>query len=332
MKKWFALAIVISLTSICFAETSNPTTKKKPTVKQDQKQEKTAPVTQEKQELKKPPIVKFSMSMIESGRIDPGYAGIPVSEVVEAIEQITNVAKGEFESTADYNKRKSAALARTFLGNLTVDDTLAFVVPVAASRQYASGLKYNFNADTGEVRLYVLPTSSTLNGIGAPDYRTNRRKSEGLDQFDIDFKIISKNTYQASNAYGATITVDESNSVKHGIAANRIPFLDFKREIIYRNPIPTVQFNMENAKAAKELPSLKALIVMKLADPYVVYNFFHSKPTRDSPNELSSQGKYLTGDVMGIVFYSGINGEILARIPETFGKSEPKPETKAQAQ
>jgi hypothetical protein len=201
MRKWFVLAIVIFSMGICLAE-SSPATKKKPTVKQDQKQEKSVPVTQEKQELKKPPIVKFSMSMIVNGRIDPGYAGIPVSEVVEAIEQITRVEKGEFESTVEYNKRKSAALARTFLGDLTVEDTFAFVVPVAASRQYASGLKYNFNADTGEVLLYALPESSTMNGIGAPDYQTNRRKSEGLDQFNIDFKILSKNTYQASNAYG----------------------------------------------------------------------------------------------------------------------------------
>lgn len=331
MKKRFVLAIVMSLTSICLAETI-PATKKKPTVKQDQKQEKAASATQEKQELKKPPIVKFTMSMIGSGRIDPAYAGIPVSEVVEAIEQISNVEKSEFESTAEYNKRKSVALARTFLGDLTVEDTFAFVVPVAASRQYVNGVKYNYNADTGEVRLYALPKSSTMNGIGAPDYRTNRRESKGLDQFAIEFKNLSKNTYQASNAYGATITVEESNSITHGIAANRIPFLDFKREIIYRNPMPAVQFNMENAKAAKELPSLKALIVMKLADPYVVYDFFHSKPTRDNPKEMSNQGKYLTGDVMGIVFYSGTNGEILARIPETFGKSEPKPEPKAQVQ
>lgn len=332
MKKWFVLAIVMSLTSIFLAEAS-PATEKKTTARQDQKQEKAASATQEKEELKKTPIAKFSMRMVESGQLDPAYTGIPVSEVVEAIEQMFNVEKGEFESTIEYNKRKSAARARTFLGDLTVEDTFAFVVPVAANKwQYVTGLKYNFNADTGEVKLYTLPKSSTINGIGAPDYRTNRRESRGLDQFAIEFKNLSKSTYQASNAYGATITVEKLNSITHGIAANRIPFLDFEREIIYRNPMPAVQFNMENAKAAKELPSLKALIVMKLTDPYVVYDFFHSKPTRDKPIEMSNQRKYLTGDVMGIVFYSGINGEILARIPENFGKPEAKPEPKAQVQ
>lgn len=83
---------------------------------------------------------------------------------------------------------------------------------------------------------------------------------------------------------------------------------------------------MDNAKAARELPALKSLIVMKLADPYVVYDFMHSKPTRDKPTEITSQGKYLTGEVLGIVFYSGLTGEVFARLPDGFGKPEPKAE------
>jgi len=314
MKKWFVLVIIASLTGICFAQ-AKPTKKKQP-IKQEQKKEQ-----------KKPTIVKITMSMIESGHIDPG-AGIPVSNVIEAIEKMITLRKGEFESTADYNARREVALTEKFLGDSTVEDTFAFVKSVGDSSR--GGLKYDYNADTSEVRLYALPTSSSMNGIGEPNM-TNRRPSEGLDQFDLDYKIRLSDTYQASNAYGVTVTVERTYADNLGIAANKIPFLNFKRDwSYYQNPLPAAQFNLENAKAAKELPSLKALVVIKLASPYIVYNWFSKKPTRDEPTELSVTGKYLTGSVLGIVFYSGITGNILARIPETFGKPESKPEARKE--
>lgn len=330
MKKWFVLlAVTTSLTGACFAQ-DKPTAKKEQQAKQKQTKEQPAPAAPVKQEPKEPPVVKFSMDMLERGRIDPRYMGIPAAEVIDAIEKMTGVKKGEFESTADYNARRSAALAGKFLGDSSIEDVLAFVVPVSKGGKYSSGLRYEFNADTGDVNLYVLPASSKylpLNGIGAPDYATNRRESKGLDRFDLSKKIESQSTYQGSNAYGATVTVQKTSMSKLGIAANRLPFLSFERELAYSNPMIASQFKLENSRAAQELPALKVLIVMKLADPYIVYNFGHVEPKRDNPVDISVKEKFLTGNVIGIVFYSGLTGEIFARLPETFGKPEPKVES-----
>jgi len=311
---WVAIVVATLLVSVCKAQAKPPTKKEKPVVA--------------KQEPSKAPPVNFSMAMIEGDRIDLKYGGLPVADVVAAIEKLSGQNKGEFESTADFNARKAAALAGKLLGNSSVEDALAFVVPVTRGRACSNGLKYDFNADTSELCLFALAKSSSMNGIGAPDFQTSRRQSTGLDQFDLDFKVNLTSTYQASNAYGATVTVEETVSTSIGIAANRIPFLNYMRKSYYSNPTPSVQFNMENAKAAKELPALKALVVMKLADPYVVYHFMHFKPTRDKPTEITIQGKYLTGDVLGIVFYSGLTGEVFARLPDGFGKPEPKSEPK----
>ncbi len=322
MKKWFVLALVTTLAGAALAQTA-PATEKKPPVKQKQKMEqiaKPASVAAVKPEPKKPPVVKFSMVMLESGRIDPGYMGIPIGRVVDAIEKmITVVKKGEFESTADYNTRKAAALTGKFLGDSSVDDTFAFVFP-ASNNVSRTGFGYNFNADTSEVRLFALPT---------PGFN-NRHPSERLDRFDLDFKIVSESTYVGSNAYGAQVTVEETRSTTLGIAVNRIPFLSFKREEYYLNPIPAVQFNLENARAAKELAALKALVVMKIADPYVIYGSSYSRPTRDFPYADRNEKKHLTGNVLGIVFYSGVTGEIFARLPDAFGKPEPKVEMKPE--
>lgn len=318
------LVVVTSLAGTCFAQ-EKPTAKKEQQAKSKQTKVQPAPVTEAKQAPKKPVVIKFSMSMLEVGRIDPRYTGFPAAEVIAAIEKLTGSQKGEFESTADYNARKAAALTAKFLDDSSVEDIFAFSVPVGKGGKYSDGLRYEFNADTGNVNLYALPKSSkylSLNGIGAPDYQTNRRESRGLDQFTLSTKIESQSTYQGSNAYGATVTVEKTHMSSAGIAANRIPFLKFERDFVYANPAVASQFKLDNAQAAAELPELKALIVMKLSEPYVVYNFTHKEPKRDSPTDISMQAKFLTGDVLGIVYYSGRTGEIFARLPEAFGKAK----------
>jgi hypothetical protein len=337
MMKWVVLTILASLAGSTLAQTE-PVAKKKPPVKQEQKKDEAAkpapaPVAVVKPAPPKPPAIKFSMSMLESGRVDPGYVGFPTEEVIEAVEKLTGAKKGEFESTADYNARRDAALSAKFLDNASVDDVFAFVVPVSKGGKYSNGLRYDFDADTSDVKLYALPESSkylSLNGIGAPDYQTNRRESKGLDQFALSTKITSNSTYQGSNAYGATVTVEKTSMSRAGIAANRIPFLGFERDIAYANPTVSAQFKLENSRAAAELPVMKALIVMKLSAPFVVYNFRSKEPKRDSPTEILTQEKFLTGDVLGIVYYSGKTGEIFARLPDSFGRPEPKVEMKSE--
>lgn len=336
MKKWFVfLVVVTSLSGACFAQ-DKPTAKKEQQAKQKQSKEQPVPIAPGKQGPKKPPVVKFSMGMLESGRIDPGYMGIPAAAVIDAIEKMTGVKKGEFETTADYNSRRTAAFAGKFLGDSSIEDVLAFVVPASKRNEYSSGLRYEFNADTGDVNLYVLPRSGDLNGIGAPDYVPNQSKYLGFDQFELSRKTESERTYQASNAYGATVEVKLTSLSIFGIAANELPFLSFKREFQYSNPTIASKFKLDNSRAAQELPALKTLIVMKLADPYILYNFSRGEPTRDRPKDFSIQDKFLTGNVIGIVFYSGLTGEIFTRLPESFGKPGPKvqpaPEDKPVAQ
>ncbi len=323
--------ILIPLLAISFSVNAQtePSKSRQPTKQAQKKVEvsKPTPIDNVKTAPQKPPLIKFSMEMLERGRIDPGYMGFSISDVIESIEKMAVSKKGEFESTAEYNARKAAALTQRLSGDWSLQDTFAFLVPVSQGVGYRDGLRYVFNADTSEVRLFVLPKQRVLNGIGAPDYQTNRRQSIGLDQFDLDFKVDSQSTYEASNAYGAKVTVERTISTRLGIAVNQIPFLNLTRDS-YQNPVPAIQFNLENARASKELPALKALVVLNLSDPYAVYDFFSSKPSRDNPKDMSSQSKFLHGNVLGIVFYSGLSGEILARIPDAFGMPESKVETK----
>jgi hypothetical protein len=143
-----------------------------------------------------------------------------------------------------------------------------------------------------------------------------------LDIFELEAKTVSQSTYQGSNAFGATVTVENSNILGSGLASSRVSFLNFRRETSYSNPPSALQFKMDNSKAARELPALKALIVFKLIEPFVYYNFMHKEPKRDSPTQISVQYKYISSRILGIVYYSGLTREIFARLPYSIEAQE----------
>lgn len=314
MKKWFAILPLSFCVGACLAQPAAPAKKGQATPSKSSATSEAAPVN-------------FSMAMVESGRIDPRYLGMPVGEIAQRLEKMAFPKKGEFETTADFNARKSSALSTKLSGNAGIEDTLAFVVPVGSGATHlGNGMKFIFNADTSEVRLYALPKPASLNGIGGPDYKAHSTRIVGLDLFELDSNLDSKGTYQGSNAYGATVTVKEFARKIVGLASPLIPFLTFRRSYNYLVVPPAARFNLDAARAERELSNLKALILFKLEAPYLVYDFNYVKPTRDNPIDSSTSSKYLTGSVSAILFYSGLTGEILATAPDTFGKPGQKAE------
>ena len=217
--------------------------------------------------------------------VDPSYIGHSVSKVISAIEKLIGPSKGEFESTADYVARIKTSLKDRFLSGASIDDFFAFSVPVPRRQTYITGLRYEFDAETGEVKLYANPTSSyfSLSGDDSAYYQPNREETKERDHFETTF------------------TSDV------GIAVNRIPFLSFERKSIYISPTIATRFKMQNSRAAVELPALKALIVMKLEHPFVVYKYSE---------------KFLAGNIFAIVYYSGKSGEVFARLPADFGMTD----------
>lgn len=311
MKNWTALLIAASLSGTCLAQSTTTSKPKRATA-----------ATSVKQDAQRVSGTKFSMAMLENGSIAPGLAKVSVPALARAIEKTFVSEKGEFESTTDYESRKQAAMSVKVLGDTRLDDTFAFTYSVGPRASSDHSFRYSFNADTNDLQLFAYPNRQTTNGIGAPvpgpaDALKDRKKE--YDAFDEALTKGNSRTYVASNAYGATVTVEEITFIGHGVAANRIPFINVSKAEAYRFPEPLIRLVMDKAKAAKELPALKALIVMKLNSPYVTYNRDHSKPTRDYPTETYVYSKYVTGDVLGIVYYSGLTGEIIARLPENFG-------------
>jgi hypothetical protein len=299
-----AFSMSILMVSFAHAQT-DATIKKKPLKKQESNAK----------DVSKTSLVNFSMRMLEGNAIDPKYVGSFAEEIALELEKTTALKKGEFESTAEFTARKEAASPSMLLGN-----TLAFVMPVTRGSNYSmEGINYKFDADTGAASLYFLPTTTTINGIGGPHHSIYRGSSMHSDSFIISSKVRHDGTYQGTNAYGASLAVEKTHIFKVGIASTPIPFLTFPRNQRYVDPTYVAQIYLENSSAAAELPVLKALVVLELSEPYILYNFEHFKPKINSPSDMTVVEKYLTGNVLGVIYYSGLNGQILARVPAKFG-------------
>jgi hypothetical protein len=267
---------------------------------------------------------RFNLAAIQSDNLDLAVTRLPLETLaIEVKKVVDQPGKGEFESTADYEARKKAALSISFLGGSTVNDTFATAMPVTNRRRDI--FEYAFNPDTGDGALFVLPEYISGGAKGWSKPQVYGRES-GLDFLgNLDTKTLSESTYEASNGYGEKMTVKKVARVHYGLAATRIP-LAFERELSYSeddfkptSKIAAVRFKLDSATAAKVIPQLKALVVFNLRDPFIIEDAYHFEPKRENPTERLGSLQYLRVLVLGVIWYSSASGEIFARFPESFG-------------
>jgi hypothetical protein len=243
----------------------------------------------------------FSLDTLDADHISPKYTGVPIGLAITAIEKLTRLTKGEFETTADFEVRQKAAIDSSFLGNLKLTSILPFIVDVQ-KRSYDAPLYYSYNADRAEVTLTDGASKKKYNGIGgAVHFSVFNQPS--LYTFTLSKNLDSKETYSASNAYGATVTVEKLGATEYAVATDSAESLT------------VANLPMVSSVAESELPYLKALVLVKLKEPYLIYDFYYAKPTRDNPVELTVRTKSLVGEVLGVIYFSGRTGMIIARSP-----------------
>lgn len=243
----------------------------------------------------------FPLDALSSARIDPQYSGVSIAKVVAAIEKLTQLEKGEFETTADFEKRQQAAFDSKYLGKLGLNDLLPLVFDVR-KQGYQTPFYYSYNADKAEVSLNDASPMKDYNGIGGPNH-SHGWKPDSYYTSILMRDFGPKETYTASNAYGASVTVEKLTATEYGFATDSTTTLTIEH-------VP-----MEVSRAANELPSLKALFLVKPRKPYLAYNFYHGEPTRTNPVEMTLRTKSLIVDIVAFVFFSGKTGEIIAKSP-----------------
>lgn len=315
MKKLLVFFLVTAITTAAAAEAGEKILKRQS--KQESKRTEARGVADKPASIPTPASV-FTMSMIAGDRLDPSYTGPAINQVISEVEKFTSLRKGEFESTEDYNARKADAIKREFLGGLHLNDTFAFVVPVAAKQSDPLPIKYSFNADIDELRIFITPERFLPSETSELIYKTS--SYTGLNQLNLFFKIESEADYQASNAYGATTTVHKTIISTAGVLAEAGSFLELRNERQRGLPAAVAQIKLDASKVRGEILHLKSLLIVKPVEPFIIKNDLHNEPTWNYPSEVLITSKYLFARVLGVIVFSGTSGEVFARLPENFGK------------
>lgn len=256
---------------------------------------------------------KFTPSSLSSGMIDPKFKGVSPSHLVSSLEGLQDIKKGEFEKTEDFNKRKADALSIKLIDDYGVDDVFPFVVDVTKYSTCLHGIMYGYNPDMSKATLHI---SAYPESYGDRNFISGY-DNQKYDTFELGREYQKDRTYIGSNAFGVQAKVTQVEGVIYTVASKKIDFVPGKRTLSCFEKEALFKFNMDADTAAKELPTLKALIMLKVKPPFVLYRNFHSEATRSDPTETTVLTKALYGDVVGIVIYSGTTGKIVTQFPLT---------------
>ena len=320
IKQIITLAIAVTLACPVYAQTRTKPAMAVPVKEAKAKKASAHPPT------KKAPtdqtIVPFTLDLVAGDHMVPNYRGHSIDRIIAAIEKnLESVGrKGEFESTVDYEKRLATNVARPFLGGSTVADTFAFVLSFDSGGQYKEveelkysyGTRYFYDPDTSRLHLLVRPKHHELDGNGGsvtkPEWFYNPSGTGGYSQSRYGCGFDMQSTRKERGIF-THVTIKGISIAPTSLALGH-------KAIAYDGSCQGIIIKdlMDRARAQRLLPSLKALIVQRLIRPYVVYDY-------GGIDLYTFSRKYLYGDVLGIVLFSGETGEIIGRFPKDFGKA-----------
>ena len=255
----------------------------------------------------------FSLASLDAGKVDPDFNGIAPVVLLQALEGIMEIRRGEFESTRSFIERRDSLLAEKIVGEYGLGDAFPFIVDVDQYSPCSKRIGYGYDADTSKATLHLPIREKALSERGSIDsaYGAPPR----YDMLELQREYEKEKTYMGVNAFGVSTPVRETNGIVFAVAAKKIPYIKGRRTLTCEENAAAFAFDMDAATAEKELPSLKAMVVLKLKPPYVLYDDYYKEPTRDDPVEASVQTRAFFGEVARIVVYSGITGKIVTQFP-----------------
>jgi len=215
-----------------------------------------------------------------SGTIAPGFVGNNLQLIYDAIDKQINSPKGEFETSAEYEKRVQDERAKPLIGNIKIDSMLGFVPEIG----YFNVAK-KYDADAGEMTVSVSIQRSFEPSAGG--FHDSFRSPSITWR-----KQITSHTYIGSNAFGAMAKVtqddDDIYALKFDLGAkynekdwSLVDDLEF-------------QFPMAANKARSTQDHLRLLIVCHIIKDNPVSTGTHSiEATLSDPLGITETFKYL---------------------------------------
>ncbi len=217
---------------------------------------------------------------------------VQLTEIETAISMFSSMKpKGEFESTAQYNKRieeQKKSMPNTLIIHKVPDDR--GYIKYNADSQKLQIITYAFNI--GGVRSYaVLDPGKPLHGIikrGTTNIEVAISKEDAIT-----------GTYEGTNSYGATTTITNISRIQRGIfdkKAERIgdglfPAADEKPHIAGEIPL-----NPQQARELKQ--TLQLAFAVRPKFPYIGFGKSYTPPpTMQDPRKIDLSVEILFADI-----------------------------------
>lgn len=267
---------------------------------------------------------QFNIASLSSAVVDKSFRGISIKDVAAAIESNLKISKGEFESTSEFAARVDVIAKSIRIRGNALDKPIAIVVNMDSTFVPYESFKYKYNADNSELALYALARSISLSDFNLNGVKLNQQlnlsTSSNKDIFNISRQKNSESSYIGSNVFGVNIKVQRYEFTQFGLVTKPVAWLNYSREedYIFNEPV-AARVQLPNATATKALPSLSAILVFQPNLPFITYDFVSKRPTVESPTHKVTQGKYINGELLGVVFFNKQDGLVIHRIPEKFG-------------
>jgi hypothetical protein len=196
----------------------------------------------------------------------------------QALSRIQSIKKEEFETSAQFEDRRSALATRAVPGRLSIEDTIAISVKPTEND---FNLSLEYDADSSLLKL-EFRESPSLKNCSVPLRETSRRTG----------------AYIGQNAFGATTKVTEHEVMKYcvsGISDSRI------------------EFSIANEKARRIKSNLRILLIGRLTPPYISESSNYASATISNPADVVFRAKNLHMKIEQIFVYDWASGEIIYR-------------------
>lgn len=228
--------------------------------------------------------------------LPPRFAGNDIAAIYDALKNIES-GKGEFETTQQFRDRMNSERAKPIVGSLTYDSTFAFqVTPVQT----------HYDADRG-----ILHAELDLSDVWKKELETDdsRLALTSLHVSDGGTDGVG------SNAFGASRRITTTNYVQYEVAFKRTNMGSLAR---YRHSgleqTISISISMGPDEASTVSLQTQALLICKLASPFVSEAEIYKTATLDDPTEMHSTEFYVHVAPLDLWLYEPSTGKVVVKL------------------
>jgi hypothetical protein len=236
-------------------------------------------------------------------KVPAGFTGNDFNKIYDALKKTPVLQpKGEFETTADYQKRTGDVPKISFGENLNASSNLVFIYKTGGS--YTTSVKSKYDADKE-----ILEGSIELKRVS--DIK-NRKTNAYLAVDAAPLKYTKFDPYEGQNGYGTKVTIEKSMMTYYNLAIANIDSYSVGKE----SYSPALKFSvpLPLAKAKETKENLSVLYVGKLVQPLLASDADRLKPTIDKPRDVTVGTDILVMNINEIWVFNDLTGEILTKI------------------